>query len=137
MSKSYFYRFVFELADPCTHDRETPLILEVERDTPMDNRLYRKLRRLIFSYMTEKYWSGRVDIFRYSDVEAIDPDYSKSFPKFIIGIDYTIYSLSTAVGVFDFTTGECRSCWTWPQRSTPYDWVNHAVHNFQIITEEV
>ena len=137
MSKSYFYRFVFEVSCPKTHERVNPLILEVERDTPIDNRLYRKLRRLIFSYMTKKYWSGRVEIYRYSDVEATDPYYSKFSPKYIIGIDYTIYSFSTAVGVFDFTAGECRSCWTWPNRSIRYDWANHTAHHPQSITKEV
>lgn len=138
MCKSYFYRFVFELRAPATHDCENPLILEVERDTPMDNRLYRKLRRLAFSYMTEKYWSCRGDIYRFSGVEATPPFiYSKFRPKLIGGIDYTIYTFSTAVGAILVSDSGTRSCWTWPHRSTPYDWANHAAHHSQFITKEV
>ena len=138
MSKSYFYRFIFEIRDPATHDFENPLILEVERTTPIDNRLYRKIRRLAFSFMNEKYWTAKVEIYRFSDVEARTPTfYSKSRPKFIGGIDYTIYTLSTAVGVILPSESGTRSCWTWPQRSTPYDWDNHTAHHSHYITKEV
>lgn len=137
MDKKYVYVFVVTHTAPS--DKREPIVhyFFEERNTPMDSRLYYKMRRRVFGLMDERYWSSNVQVFRTED-----PFYIGKFAlaiatvngsmrgfKRVLYIDFTLYNMMTCCGLMALKDDGYSSCWNWNDHDTPRDWRNHTEHN--------
>lgn len=142
MDKKYMYVFIvihrapFDKLEPVFH------YFVSKRNTPLDSRLYYKMRRRAFGMMDEKYWTCSINVFRTEDPRYFDNflraiatvcDSMEGF-KYVAHFVFTLYTYMTCRGALMHVGPTSHSCWNWQAHDTARDWLNHTEHDDYICT---
>lgn len=137
MDKKYVYVFVVTHTAPS--DKREPIVhyFFEERNTPMDSRLYYKMRRRVFGLMDERYWSSNVKVYRTEDPRYIGKfalaiatvNGSMEGFKYVGHFCFTLYTYTTCRAALTHDELTSHSCWNWNDHDTPRDWLNHTKYN--------